>query len=232
MASFLNLYLDLQAPGGVTLSAPASSGTLTISATGNCTDTDKTGYTMKFWGVGVTTNAVAGATEAPAPALTFDNLPHTITFGAEGSKTLYFAVYDSVGNKSVEATSAINIVTSLPSVNIDQVTGGVNPNLTANDAGRFSTNAGFRTLSFRFSPTMEITEWRVRRVLSTSALYTDGTNEVLNTTNGSTIGAVETIAAGGFKSVTIDMRDIPTQNTGAKIFKVFVKNIAGNWSEA
>jgi len=232
MASFLNLYLDLQAPGGVTLSAPASSGTLTVSVTGGCTDTDKTGYTMKFWGVGVTTNAVAGATEATAPALTYDALAHTITFGAEGSKTLYFAVYDSVGNKSVEATAAINIITSLPTVTIDQITGGVSPNLPSNDAGRFSTNSGFRTLSFRFSPTMDITEWRIRRVLSTSALYTDGTNETLNTTNGSTVGAVETISAGGFKSVTIDMRDIPTQTTGAKILKVFVKNLAGNWSEA
>lgn len=232
MASFLNFYLDLQAPGGVTLSAPASSGTLTVSATGNTSDVDKTGYTMKFWGTDVVTNAVAGATEATAPALPFDNLAHTITFASEGSKTLRFAVYDSVGNKSSEATAAINIVTSLPSITIDQVTGGVNPNLPSNDAGRFSTNSGYRTLSFRFSPSMNVTEWRIRRVQSSGALYTDVANEVIGTTNGSTTGAVEAIAAGGFKSVTIDMRDLPTPTTGAKILKVFVKNEAGNWSEA
>jgi hypothetical protein len=232
MASFLNFYLDLQAPGGVSVSAPASSGTLAVSATGNCTDVDTTGYTMKFWGTGVVTNAVAGATEATAPALPFDKLAHTVTFAAEGSKTLVFAVYDSVGNKSTEATAAINIVTSLPSITIDQVTGGYAPNLGNNDAGRFSTNTGYRTLSFRFSPSMDITEWRIRRVQSSGALFTDVANEVLGTTNGSTGGAVESISAGGFKSVTIDMRDLPTPTSGTKTIKVFVKNIAGNWSEA
>jgi len=232
MASFLNFYLDLQAPGGVTLSAPASSGTLTVNATGFTSDADKVGYTMKFWGVDVVTNTVAGATEATAPSIPYDNNPHTITFASEGSKTLRFAVYDSVGNKSTEATAAINIVTSLPTITIDQVTGGVSPNLPSNDAGRFSTITGYRTLSFRFSPSMNITEWVVRRVSSSGALYTDPANEVIATTNGSTIGAVEAIAGGGFRSVTIDMRDLPTQTTGTKIIKVFGRNEAGNWSEA
>lgn len=232
MASFLNLYLDLQAPAGVTLSAPANSGTLAVSVTGACTDTDKTGYTMKFWGTGVVTNAVAGDTEANAPALPFDTNPHTVTFASEGSKTLNFAVYDTVGNRSTPATAGINITTSLPSITIDQVTGGQNPNLGANDAGRFSVQTGYRTLSFRFSPNIEIREWKILRVPSTSALHDNVGNQTIGTTNGSTVGAVETILAGGFKTVTIDMRDMPNQVTEAKIIKVFGKNVAGNWSEA
>jgi hypothetical protein len=232
MASFLNLLLDLTAPAGVTLTAPANSGSLVVSVTGNSTDTDKSGYTMKFWGAGVTTNAVAGATEATAPALPFDNLPHNVTFAAEGAKTLYFAVYDSVGNKSNEATASVNIITSLPTITIDQVAGGQAPNLPANDAGRFSVQAGYRTLTFRFSPNQAVTEWAIRRVQSTGALFTDAGNQTIGTTNGSTVGAVEAIASGAFKNITIDMRDMPNQVTEAKIIKVFAKNAAGNWSQA
>lgn len=232
MASFLNLFLDLQAPAGVTLTAPASSGSLSISASGNCTDADKAGYTMKFWGVDVVTNSVAGATEATAPALPFDTNNHTITFASEGSKTLRFAVYDTVGNKSTEATAGISIVTSLASFTIDQVTGGQSPNLGANDAGRFSVQTGYRTLSFRFSPSIAITEWKVVRVPSSGALENNVGNQAIGTANGSTVGAVEAIAAGGFKTVTIDMRDLPNQVTEAKIIKVFGRNTAGFWSEA
>lgn len=232
MASFLNLYLDLQAPAGVTVTAPASSGSLAVNATGACTDTDKAGYTMKFWGTDVVTNAVAGATEATAPALPFDTVAHTITFASQGSKTINFAVFDSVGNKSTVATAGINIVTSLASFTIDQVTGGQSPNLAANDAGRFSVQTGYRTLSFRFSPSIAITEWKVVRVPSSGALQDNVGNQTIATTNGSTVGAVEAIAAGGFKTVTIDTRDLPNQVSETKIIKVFGKNTAGNWSEA
>lgn len=232
MASFLNLFLDLTIPAGVTLSAPASSGSLNVSVTGNCTDGDTTGYTMKFWGVGVSANAVAGTTEATAPALPYDNLAHSVTFAAEGSKTLYFAVYDPVLNKSNEATAAINIVTSLPTITIDQVAGGYAPNLGANDAGRFSIQPTKRSLTFRFSPNLDIAEWKILRVQTTGALHNDAGNQIITTTNGSTVGAVESVLAGTFKNITIDMRDMPNQVSEAKIIKVFGKNAAGNWSEA
>jgi hypothetical protein len=230
MASFLNFYLDLVKPSGVTLSAPANSGTLDVTVTGGCTDADKTNYTMKFWGVGVVTNTVAGDTELNAPPLPYDALPHVITFATEGAKTLYFAVYDPVANKSIEATAGIAIETSLPTITIDNVTGGYNPNLGANDAGRFSLQDTKRTLQFRFNSNVDILEWKIRRVTSSTALHDDAGNQIIGTTNGSTVGAVENISAGVFENITIDMRDMPNQVTEAKIIKVFARNVAG-WSQ-
>jgi hypothetical protein len=230
MASYVNLFLDLTAPTTVVLTAPGSSGTLAVSVSGSTADATTTGYKMKFWGATVVTNAVAGDTEANAPYLTYSTANQTVTFASEGSKTLNFAVYDDVGNRTAATPKSINIVTSLPTVTVDQISGGVNPNLPTNDAGKFSVQPGYNTLTFRFQSNLDIIEWKVMKVANTGDLV--GTGQAIGTTNGSTVGAVESITAGTFKSVTIKMADFDTQVTEAKIVKVFVKNVAGNWSEA
>jgi hypothetical protein len=225
MASNIQFTLDTQAPASVVLTAPANSGSLAVSVSASTTDTDTTGYTMKFWGTGVSADVVAGTTKANAPSLAFTTAQKTVTFVGEGSTTLNLAVYDDVGNETLATPVTINIVTSLATVTVSNISGG-NTGHT-----KFSTTSPYNVLTFNFTSSMDYTEYKVLRVSTTGSLV--GTGIAITTTNGSTnVGAVESVTAGTPKTVTINMLDLPTQVNELKIIKVFVKNVAGNWSEA
>lgn len=225
MASNIQFTLDTSAPASVVLTAPANSGTLTVSVNASTSDADTTGYTMKLWGTGVSADTIAGTTKANAPVLAYTTASKVVTFLAEGSTQLNLAVYDDVGNETVATPVTINIVTTLATITVSNIGGGN----TAHT--KFSTTAPYNVLSFNFTSSMDYIEYRVLRVSTTGSLI--GTGTAIGTTNGSTnVGAVETVTAGTPKSVTINMLDLPTQVNELKIIKVFVKNVAGNWSEA
>lgn len=225
MASYIQFYLDTLAPASVVLTAPANSGSLTVGVNASTSDGTTTGYTMKIWGAGVSANAVAGTTKANAPALAFTTATQNVLFTAEGSQVLNLAVYDDVGNETLATPVTINIVTSLATVTVSNITGGN----TTHD--RFSTNSPYNVLSFNFTASQDYSEWKVLRVSATGSTQDTGT--AIGTTNGSTnVAGTATVTAGTVKSVTINMLDLPTQVNENKILKVFVKNLAGNWSQA
>lgn len=225
MPSNIQFTLDTFAPASVVLTAPANSGSLVVSVNASTTDSDTTGYTMKLWGAGVSADTIAGTTKANAPVLAYTTGAKNVTFVAEGSSQLNLAVYDDVGNETLATPVTINIVTTLATVTVSNINGGN----TAHT--KFSTTPPYNVLSFNFTSSMDYTEWRILRVSTTGSLVGSGT--AIGTANGSTnISGVETVPAGTPKAVSINMLDLPTQVNELKIIKVFVKNVAGNWSEA
>lgn len=225
MASNIQFTLDTQAPATVVLTAPANSGSLIVAVSGSTTDADTTGYTMKLWGTGVSADAVAGTTKANAPVLAYTTASKNVTFLAEGSTQLYLAVYDDVGNETVATPATINIITTLPTVTISNISGG------NADHSKFSTTPPYNVLSFNFVSSMDYQAYAVMRVSTTGSLYASGT--AIGTANGSTnVSGAGTVTAGTSKTVTINMLDLPTQVNENKILKVFVQNLGGNWSQA
>lgn len=225
MASFLQFYLDTLAPSNVVLNAPANSASLQVLVSASTGDGTTAGYTMKLWGSGVSADSVAGIDEASAPSLAFTTAQQTVTFASEGSQTLNLAVYDEVGNRTLANPVVIEIVTALPTVTLSAINGG------NADHSKFSTTAPYNVLTFNFSSNQDYVEYKVVRVSATGG--TENTGTPIGTANGSTnVAGVENVSAGVSKTVTINMLDLPTQTNENKILKVFVKNIAGSWSQA
>jgi hypothetical protein len=164
MPSNIQFTLDTQAPATVVLTAPANSGSLVVSVSASTTDSDTTGYTLKLWGTGVSADTVAGTTKANAPALAYTTAQKSVTFVAEGSTTLNLAVYDDVGNETLATPVTINIVTTLATVTVSNISGG-NTGHT-----KFSTTAPYNVLSFNFTSSMDYTEYKVLRVSTTGSL--------------------------------------------------------------
>lgn len=219
MASFFNLTLDTTAPSGLSLlinggASYTTSRQVTLAiAVG---DSATAGYQIKVWGID------GAASEANASWETFA-ASKTVTLPAgDGLKTVYVKVRDDVGNESASVNASITVDGTLATVTV-----------TGPDRSKVSKVAGYDVINFSFTASEDFTEYKVCVVASTSAIESAGT--VIPTTNGSTntsgIGAYDADTA---INVTVNGADLEAASNGdgVKIVKVFVKDVAGNWSVA
>ena len=219
MAAYFNLTLDTTAPGGVTLNI--NNGALYVSTTTvtlqiGCSDGDKTGYSMKIWGI-------QGATsEAQASWETYSASKQVSLTSGNGLKTVYVKVRDAVYNESSAASKSVTLNTSIPTVTI-----------TGPDVDIISKVTGKNTSTFNFTSDELFDEYKVGIVPAVNSAASACT--VIGTTGGSanTSGSAGDYPAETNIQVTIKGSDYETAvggSDGTYIVKCFVKNKAGTWS--
>jgi len=219
MASFLNVILDTIAPAGVSLKindgtayAVSTAVTLTIGTS----DTPVTGYQMKIWGISTAT------TEAAASWETFATSKSVTLPTGDGTKIVYIKVRDSVLNESASVSASVILDTTVPIVTI-----------TGPDVSTISKAAGANTAAFSFQVGEIFTEYKVKVVPNTSSLQDAGTQipATAGSTNMSGTNATG-YPANTAINCTMNGTDLQTASAsdGTKIIKVFVKDVAGNWS--
>lgn len=219
MASYFNLTLDTTAPSGVgitiengALYTPIVSVDLGIT----CSDSNKTGYSMKIWG------SVEGATTEEAA--TWQNYSDTATINltsGDGLKTVYVKVRDNVYNESVAASATITLNTSIPVVTI------VGP-----DTSIISKITGKDTSVFNFTVDQAFIEYKVGVVPKSTSTQAEVT--IIPTAGGS----INTSGNDAYEGetniqVTIKGADLSSAAGGADgtyVIKVFAKNNADTWS--
>lgn len=216
MAAYFTLTLDTTAPSGGSISLPARSNSVHVTATLSATGANY----MKLWGDICATEGGTAITEANASWVAYSASASIILTSTDGSKTVYVKFKDDVGNESASVNASTVLDTSGPVVTI------VGP-----DVAKISKVAGYNVSAFTFSANEAFDEWTVRVVPNTSSTHTAGTE--IPTTGGSTNmhGTTQT-AASTAVSCTIYGADLETASSGdgAKIIKVFVKDLTGNWS--
>lgn len=219
MASFFNLTLDTIAPilGSIKLNNGAAYTTnATVALTVSLGTGSETPAQMKIWGIKdkSTENSATWATYSASSSVTLDN--------TDGLKTVYVKVRDEVGNESSTVSATITLDTTIPVVTV------IGP-----DVSTISKITGFKTATFTFTCDTSFNEWTVRVVPSQSSIHTAGT-EIPNTHGSTNMHGNTETEANITISCSIDGEDLETASAGdgAKIIKVFVKDVAGNWSVA
>ena len=216
MASYFNLTLDTTAPSGGSISLPARASSVNVTATLSATGASY----MKLWGDICATAGGTAITEANASWVSYDASASLILTSTDGTKTVYAKFKDDVGNESSSVNASTILDTTVPVVTI------IGP-----DVAKISKVSGFNVSTFSFSADDAFDEWTVRVVPSTDSIHTAGTQ--IPSTGGSTnmSGTTETAASTAI-NCTIYGADLETASTGdgAKIVKVFVKDLTGNWS--
>lgn len=216
MASFFNLTLDTTAPSSGSISLPARASSVNITATLSATDANY----MKIWGDICASAGGPAIAEADASWIAYDTSAALILTATEGTKTVYVKFKDDVGNESASVNASVILDTSVPVVTI------IGP-----DVSKISKVTNYNICGFTFSASEAFDEWTVRVVPSTDSIHTAGTQ--IPTTGGSTnMSGTAQKAAGTAVECTIYGADLETASTGdgAKIVKVFVKDLTGNWS--
>lgn len=217
MANYFNLTLDTTAPSGVSISINSGAEYTTsasVSLAIACSDTDKTGYQMKIWGIS------GKATENDATWETFASSKTVELPTGDGLKTVYVKIRDDVYNESTAGSANITLNTAVPGVTI-----------TGPDVTRISKTAPKNVCSFSFMSDTAFTEYKVKVVSSINALHDSGV--LIGTTGGSTnmsgSGEYEAETAVNCSINGVDL-ETASAGDGEKIVKVFVKTAVGIWS--
>jgi len=217
MASYFTLTLDTTAPSNGSISAPARTGTVNVTLTIGATGADQ----MKIWGDICATAGGSAIAESDASWVTYDTSASVILTSGDGTKTIYVKFRDDVGN-----------ITPAWDANVILDTAGPVVTITGPDVSKISEVSGFDTCAFSFSASEAFVEWKVKVVPSTSSAHTAGTQ--IPTTGGSTnMSGSTSTAASTPVSCTIkgaDLASACSDEDGAKIIKVFVKDAQNNWS--
>lgn len=221
MATYFTLTLDTTAPSSTSISLPgARTSVANITATLSATDATY----MKLYGDICATAGGEAITEANASWVSYSTSAAIIltdaTSASGSTKTVYAKFKDDVGNVSAAVSASIILDTTSATVTI------VGP-----DVATISKIVGYNVSTFSFSADEDFNEWTVRVVPSNSSLHTAGTE--IPTTGGSTnMHGTTTTSASESITCAIYGADLETASSGdgAKIVKVFVKDLAGNWS--
>lgn len=216
MAAYFNLTLDTTAPSGGSISLPSRASGVNVTATVAATGASY----MKLWGDICAAAGGAAITEANASWVAYADSKSVILTATDATKTVYVKFKDDVGNESSAYSASVILDTTVPVVTI------VGP-----DVAKISKVSGYNVSTFSFSANEVFTEWSVRVVPSASSLHTAGTQ--IPTTGGSAnmSGSAQT-AKDAAVECTIYGADLESASSGdgAKIVKVFVKDLTGNWS--
>lgn len=216
MASYFNLTLDTTAPSGGSISLSARVNTVNITAT-----LSATGATyMKLWGDICATAGGSAISESGASWVAYSTSASIILTSTDGTKTVYAKFKDDVGNESSSVNASTILDTTGPVVTI------VGP-----DVSKISKVSGYNVSAFSFSCSEAFDEWTVRVVPSTSSEHTAGT-EIPSTGGSTNMHGTTQTAASTAVNCSIYGADLETASSGdgAKIIKVFVKDLTGNWS--
>lgn len=226
MASFFKLTLDTTGPASPTFSIAGGASFATAQLTAvnfGTADTPTTGYQVKIWGtVDAAFNAAIQATEGASEWIEFNAEVAVKLSSGDGTKTLHAKIRDDVFNETSELTDTIVLDTTVPVATVS----------SGPDVEKVSKVEGKRTVNFEFQADVEIQAWKVKVVPATNSIHSAGTQ--IGTTNGSTNMSGATLAKETNKACKIDGRDLDTASSGdgEKIIKVFVQDMAGNWSTA
>lgn len=226
MASFFKVTLDTTGPASPTFSIAAGASFATAQLTAvnfGTADTPTTGYQVKIWGsVDAAFNAAIQATEGASEWIEYNAEVAVKLSSGDGTKTLHAKIRDDVFNETSELTDTIVLDTTVPVATIS----------SGPDVEKVSKVEGKRTINFEFQADVEIQAWKVKVVPATNSIHSAGTT--IGTTNGSTNMTGATLAKETNKACKIDGRDLDTASSGdgEKIIKVFVQDMAGNWSTA
>lgn len=227
MAANFNLILDTTGPQGVggTLNAGAlytNDPVVALAAT--TTDPNTTGYQIKVWGdVDPAADPNVQTTEAASSWVAYTpEVPVTLASG-DGVKTLTWRLRDDVWNPSATATDAISLNTSAPTVTLDS---GPAPTKISKIA---LPDPGKDKSSVTWHASEDYQAYSVRVVPAVNSGHTEGS--AIPTTGGSqNVGGG---AGTGATQVTTLIRGADLETAGAEgnnIVKVFVQDLAGNWS--
>jgi hypothetical protein len=223
MASTFTLQLDTTAPGltsGVIAggAAYATSQTTTLDTVVTGSDVAQ----MKVWGnVDTSFDVNIQATEGASTWVTYSASKAIKLSSGDGLKTISFKIRDDVGNE-VAGSDTITLDTTVPVPTIS----------VAASPTKISKVSGFDTSTFQFQSDVAIQAWKVKVVPATNSLESAGTT--IPTTAGSSGVTGGSLAATTNQTVTIKGADLETASAGDgnKIVKVFVQDLAGNWSTA
>jgi len=219
MTSFFNLRLDTLAPQNVSLQINAGANYTTSAAvtlTVGTSDADKTGYSMKIWGI-------AGAvTEQDAAWEAFTASRAATLQPGDGLKTVYVKVRDAVWNESAAVTAQITLDSTVPQVSI-----------TGPDVSAISKVVGKNTSAFSFVVDKPFVAYAVKVVPASTSLQDAGTqiSDINGSTNMSGTGTFTANTAINSSITGADL-DAASSGDGTKIIKVFAKDALGNWSVA
>ena len=217
MASYFNLTLDTTAPTSCSISLPASSNSVNVTATIAATGASY----MKIYGDICASAGGSAISESDASWVSYNTSASLILTAANETKTVYVKFKDDVGNVTSSASSATTVLdTSAPAVTI-----------TGPDVSKISKVSSYNVCSFSFSADDAFVEWSVRVVPSTDSAHTAGTQ--IPTTGGSTnMSGNTSTAASTAVNCTIYGADLESASSGdgAKVIKVFVKDANNNWS--
>lgn len=222
MATNFTLTLDTTGPQAATFQISGGAPyTTTTAITGDfsTSDTPTTGYQVKVWSAAGDISGGA-TTEGAATWVGYTTaLALTLTAG-DGSKTISAKIRDDVGNESAVLTDSITLDTTSPIPTISVAFAPL----------KISKIATFDTSTGSFQSDTAIQAWKIKVVPATGSIHSAGTQ--IPTTAGSTNVTGGALAATTNQSVSITGTDLETASAGdgAKIVKVFVQDLAGNWS--
>lgn len=226
MASYFNLTLDTTGPQSPTFAIAAGASYATAQVTTgdfSTADADTTGYQVKIWGdVDTSYDADIQATEGASAWKTYSASVALKLSSGDGTKTLHAKIRDDVWNETSQLDDTIVLDTTVPVATVS----------TGPDVSRISKISGKRVASFSFQADVAIQAYKVKVVPATSSIHSAGAQ--IGTTNGSTNMTGGSVAATTNVDCTIDGRDLDAADSGdgTKIIKVFVQDLAGNWSTA
>lgn len=232
MASFVKLTLDTTGPQNPSLSLNNNAiyvNNQVINATIGTTDPQTTGYQVKIWGdLDIQRAITDGLLPAGASISNRDNA-QWITYttdkqiklsNGDGNKTISIVIRDDVWNESAEVSKSITYDSTLPVVTV-----------TAPDVNKVSKIAGKDSMTFTFTCSEDIVEYKVKVVPSEAALESTGT-QIPSSAGSVNVQSSNEVNADDVISVTIKGTDLWTASSadGEKIIKVFCKDSTGNWS--
>lgn len=231
MANYFTLTYDTTGPASPAISLAGGAqytNTQLISANITTSDSPTTNYQMQIWGDLDVAWAISGgylsggsvsANQASAQWVTYQQSPQLKLSTGDGVKNVYTIIRDDVYNPSAQVSASINLDTALPTVTI-----------TGPDVSKISNQTGKNISSFSFQSSVNYQQYIVKVVSSTGADHTTG---VQIPTSG---GSVNMTGGSGNASTVINCKiygsDLASASSGdgSKIIKVFVEDLAGNWS--
>ena len=224
MANNFNLTLDTTGPGGAAVSINAGAAYATsrdVSVAATTTDGDTTGYQMKIWGdVDGANDESVQPTEGASLWILYDpDYPVRLSAG-DGVKTINVKIRDDVLNSTTTLSDTITLDTTLP---VPDITVAASPT-------KISKQATADTCTFSFQSDVAIQAWKVKVVPAANSLHNAGTTIPVAGGSQNTTGGA--LAATTNQGVTIKGADLESASAGdgTKIVKVFVQDLAGNWS--
>lgn len=231
MANYFTLTYDTTGPASPSISLAGGAqytNVQLISANISTSDSPTTNYQMQIWGDldipwaisgGYVPSGSATITQSDANWVTYQSSNQFKLSTGDGVKNVYTIIRDDVYNPSAQASATINLDTSLPTVTI-----------TGPDVSKISNQSGKNISSFSFQSSVNYQQYVVKVVSSTGADHTTGVQIPISG------GSVNMSGGSGNASSVVNCKiygaDLSTASAGdgSKIIKVFVEDLAGNWS--
>ena len=226
MPNYVYITLDTIAPQNPTISI-ASGATYTtnqlVTLSIGTSDSSTSNYQIKLWGdVDATYDNNIKSTEATSTWVSYATTKQVKLANGSGTKRINLKLRDDVYNESSLVFDEIILDTAMPSVTT-----------TTPDLTKISKVPQKNMTSFNFSVDKVFSEYKVKVVNSIGATHDTGT--LLGTANGSVnisgnTGNYDTSSTPITVQINGTDLELASSGDGQKIVKVFVKDLAGNWS--